>query len=201
MKKLNNKGLSIIELLVCFVIVAVISVTLLNTVMEYKSLEQTENIKNNVISYKNVVTRVLQNDISNNKLSYFSISNNLTANDNIWTVDLFFLEPFGNSSSNIYTKTMEIHVNKTNNYIIYPDVVETNSGVVVQNVKYALEETSKVRDYDGKKDDTYSDIRFLPLDNKNLVPNEEVFSLDIPIYHSELGSNYHIKIVAPLIRE
>ena len=37
MKKLNNKGLTIIELLVCFVIVAVIAISLLNIIMNYKN--------------------------------------------------------------------------------------------------------------------------------------------------------------------
>jgi len=64
MKKLNKKGMSIIELLVCFVIVTIVAITLLNTLMEYKSEEQIENTKSYVETYKNTVSRVIQSDIT-----------------------------------------------------------------------------------------------------------------------------------------
>ena len=52
MKKLNKKGMSIIELLVCFVIVTIVAITLLNTLMEYKSEEQIENTKSYVETFR-----------------------------------------------------------------------------------------------------------------------------------------------------
>ena len=57
MKKVNNKGLTIIELLVCFVMVAVISITLLNIIMNYRSAQETENVKNIIRAYKNTGTK------------------------------------------------------------------------------------------------------------------------------------------------
>ena len=40
--KINNKGMTIIELILCFAIVSVIVIALLNTVMNYKTKEQLE---------------------------------------------------------------------------------------------------------------------------------------------------------------
>ena len=55
--KVNNKGMTIIELILCFAIVSVIVIALLNTVMNYKTKEQLEDTKKTIISYKNVITK------------------------------------------------------------------------------------------------------------------------------------------------
>ncbi|MBR4618986.1 MAG: hypothetical protein IKO49_06745 [Bacilli bacterium] len=187
MKKLNNRGLSIVEILVCFVIVSVISITLLNTIMEYKSLEQTEAIRSNVLSYKNVITHAIQNDIISHKLNSFTIqSHNIVDDKETLEINMKFLVPFQETD----TKVLKVYLSYDKNYIVYPD--EYN-----QPIKYVLEATDKVYDYQVNRMKEVNNIRFsTPI----IVPSDSVFSLDIPIYHSELSNNYHIHIVAPLTK-
>ena len=202
MKKLNEKGLSIIELLVCFVIVAVVAITLLNTLMEYKTEEEIENVKNHVESYKNTVTRVIQSDITDYALIGYG-NKTYTATNGKYTlsVKLIFEKPFKDGSTE---KTLVIFASDKENYILYPDVVEQNGSYIKQDVKYELEANGIVLDTDPEDESStqkkeYNDLRFAYL-NEDLirVKNGNTISIDIPITHSELGDSYHIKIVAPL---
>ena len=45
MKKLNNKGITIIEVLLCFVLLLVISMSLFSTISAYNEKRLTENYK------------------------------------------------------------------------------------------------------------------------------------------------------------
>ena len=50
MKRLNNKGMTAVELLVCFIIVSAIVVSMFNLIMNYRNREQIEEINNEVIA-------------------------------------------------------------------------------------------------------------------------------------------------------
>ena len=162
MKKLNNNGMSIIELLVCFVIVAVIAITLLNTVMEYKSDEMTESVRNHILEYKNSVTRVIQTDILNNKLISYTtstencevkkdsivdvincdtaMSSNPTNLGEKRTITLKFAKSFTDASTTpIYEKKLIVVRSNKFNYISYEDVVEDAGEMYLQEARYILE--------------------------------------------------------------
>ncbi len=226
MKRLNNKGLSMIELLVCFVIVAVIAITLLNTIMEYKSDEMTESVRSHILVYKNAITRVIQSDIINNKLvSYSSVNKNCkivedkvigvntcqemstgettsSETGEMKIITLTFSRPFGNTSTSMKEKNLVIVKSDKLNYIVYPDVVNDQENIILQDVRYTLDPFSKVLDVDTKyaasgssRKKEYNDVRFL---TTGLVENtNNIFSLNIPIYYSEFGTKYSINIVAP----
>ena len=95
--KLNNKGMTLIELLLCFIIVSVIVVSLLDTVMDYKTREQTEDIRKTVISYKNVITKKIQSDIIANDLSSCEVTKqetNSSKTKETYEIKLIFNKPF-----------------------------------------------------------------------------------------------------------
>ena len=123
MKKVNNKGLTIIELLVCFVMVAVISITLLNIIMNYRSAQETENVKNIIRAYKNTVTKTLQYDIISHGLQSVSVDNSKMDIGEL-TIDLEFNNPIDDSGET--TKQLKIVAKGTENYIQYPDTVKTS---------------------------------------------------------------------------
>lgn len=62
-KKLNNKGLTIIEVLVCFSIVSVIVIGMLKTVTNYKDKQDVESYKSDILTYKNMVTEEIMSDV------------------------------------------------------------------------------------------------------------------------------------------
>lgn len=67
MKKLNNKGLTSIEILVCFSIVTVIVISMFKAINNYKDKQDLESYKNTVTTYKNTLTKAIEEDILKNQ--------------------------------------------------------------------------------------------------------------------------------------
>ena len=83
--------------------------------------------------------------------------------------------------------------------MLFRSIAKNGDTYVSQNVRYNLETSTSVYDVDvngsGSTKVKYSDIRFAYV---SLKATGTMFRLDIPIYHSELGTKYHINIVAPI---
>jgi len=63
MKRLNNKGMTSIEMLISFIITVAIVASMFDVVMNYKNKQQIESIKNSIISYANSMQKVVQDDL------------------------------------------------------------------------------------------------------------------------------------------
>ncbi len=59
---LNKKGITSVELLVCFIIISTIVVSMYNLILNYRNREQIEEINNEVISYANTLQETVQSD-------------------------------------------------------------------------------------------------------------------------------------------
>ena len=66
MKKINNHGLTANEVIICFSITAVIVISLFKTINNYKDKQYMESNKNLVQTYKNTVTKTIQDDVLKN---------------------------------------------------------------------------------------------------------------------------------------
>lgn len=64
-KKLNNRGMTLIEIIVCFVIVVVIVLSMFKMVNNYKDKQDIESYKSSITTYKNTITKVIWDDILN----------------------------------------------------------------------------------------------------------------------------------------
>ena len=62
MKKLNNKGITTIEVLICFVLVVIITVSMFATVSSYNNKRNEERNKEEIIVYKETITKEIQDD-------------------------------------------------------------------------------------------------------------------------------------------
>ncbi len=63
MKKLNNHGLTAVEVLICFSITAVIVISLFKIINNFKDKQYIESNKNLISTYKNTVTKTIQDDV------------------------------------------------------------------------------------------------------------------------------------------
>lgn len=63
MKKLNNKGMSTIELLVSFVLLVILVVSIYGTVESYKNKQNIEGYNLEIMTYKNLLTKTIQDDL------------------------------------------------------------------------------------------------------------------------------------------
>lgn len=62
----NERGFSTVELLVCFIIVTTIVISMFDLIMNYKNRQQVESINSQMVTYKNTVTKVIEDDIIHN---------------------------------------------------------------------------------------------------------------------------------------
>ena len=72
MKKLNNKGMTIIEVLVCFVLVAIITTSMYNSISNFNDRRNLESMKEKIINVKNLFTKQVEDDIIKKGLVYVS---------------------------------------------------------------------------------------------------------------------------------
>lgn len=69
-RKLNNRGLTAVELIVSFALVSIITIAMFGVVNRYRDKENMESFKNTVTTYKNTLTQTIYNDIiANNGLN------------------------------------------------------------------------------------------------------------------------------------
>ena len=59
---LNKKGITSVELLVCFIIISTIVVSMYNLILNYRNREQIEEVNNEVVSFANNLQEVIQSD-------------------------------------------------------------------------------------------------------------------------------------------
>lgn len=203
-KKLNNKGMTSIEVLISFIIVTAITISLFDTVTSYKTKQQIESYKSVITEYKNSITKLINDDIIKYKLAAVSKQNQITDSEKIiYRITLYFEKNTINKSScsadysakgcyktlqAIKYKESERELNKKVDAIIYPEV----KGSDLRNITYPLPDIGASMDQDS---DTYlKDIRFSSVSFINIIDN---IVLDIGIFHHELSTFYHIRIVAP----
>ena len=75
MKRLNNKGISIVEILLCFVLAALITTSLYNIVDNFSSNKQIESDKKEIIVQKTTFTKAILDDIVGLGLQSININN------------------------------------------------------------------------------------------------------------------------------
>ena len=66
--RLDKKGITSVELLVCFIIVSTIVVSMYNLILNYRNREQIEEINNEVVSFSNNLQKDIQKDLINGHL-------------------------------------------------------------------------------------------------------------------------------------
>lgn len=216
-RKLNNKGMSSIEILVSFIIVTAITISLFDVVLSYKTKQQVESYKSTITAYKNSVTKMIYDDIVKYKLANIAVLPSPeiypvgATNDAIlkltYKVTLYFEKNLFNNSSctSNYNaagcyKTLKVVRNmnaedetKANvDYIEYPEVA--NDEFKSPTPKYYLPDIGG--NYNEEKENAYTkDIRFASVNFKEVMDNAV---LDIAIYHHELSTYYHVQITAPI---
>lgn len=201
-RKLNRKGITTIEILICFVLLAVISTSLYNTVSIYRNKQILEREKEKIYTYKNLLTKEIQDDIVKKGLK--NISKDQSADANKITLI------FNDDSETI------LNVDVDHNKISYdnidyplPDFGKNNYGEKVLRIVPPSNDSPYFKLYVQKSND-YSHTEWLSDFKESLYnPGDklsvdsiravaEVLKIDIMFEHPDFGTRYGICIVAPL---
>lgn len=64
MRKLNNKGMTIVEILVCFVLTVIVLVSMYTSVSVYSNKRSVESNRQQILTFKNTVTKDIMGDLT-----------------------------------------------------------------------------------------------------------------------------------------
>ncbi len=211
MVKINNKGLSLVEVVLAMAVVSGVVISMFHVIMTYQTEEVEETIKSDIIEYKNIMTKIVQDDIIYHNLQAVALEAKTSSK---YTFKLYFKKPFGS----IYYKTLTINSSDTNvssNYIEYQDYKGSGMSTIHYelpnvdanpncnstecnisrfssiNTNINVVDTGTYRDYSNK----------YILDSDGLFYNSlgfSYFNLDITISNPNVEVDNHILISSPL---
>lgn len=209
MKKLNNKGITIIEVLVCFVLVVIIAMSLFSTISAYNDKRMAENYKTRIYSYKNILTKDIQDDFITIGLTHATYKRTVDSTTKKVThqVDcnlsdgtrrrLIVSQRFTQSASHpdgnpTLDDEFKIQYGNPDREITDYELPDLGSSYVKIN------DAGKPVSCKTKSDECHEQ-KDLSINNILIeITNDNVLSIYIGFYHPELSTRYGINIVAPM---
>lgn len=196
MKKLNSKGLSVIEIVLTFSLIMIITSGILTIIMNYKQRAQVEMKRLELVTYKNTLTKEIQTDILNHGLS--EINNNGLCTNNI------------DSYSSCINIVFKDGVEKILAISKLDDSDETNLKKLLNNkyikygdTKYPIEDKLPDTIPQGR---SIKDFQNIYLNNENFLTTDtvilkngetvKIYSIDIYMEHIDYDDDFGIHIVA-----
>ena len=196
MKKLNNKGMTIIEILVCFLLVSFISTALFTTVSSFNNKRNIESVKADLLQYRNDIDKMIEDDL----IHYGLINAEINEGNPETTVTLHFKD--GTS------KLLVIYSRRAGEYSSDKNEVGTCTGfndefyigygtskTASDYVKYTLPDVGSFTNDLCDVPEVIKDLRFNTI---NVSNEDNVLFIYINFYHPELGNDYSINIIAPI---
>lgn len=178
----NNKGFTIAELLVTFVLVMSIVLGLFKIVDHYRERQQNATSIKEINSYKNEIVKVIEDDIlfkcdglkSIEGVDINTKASGTTSNDAQKITLTFNKKDTSNNNNNI---TKDLIIQKEG--IKYGDTFYKFPSKFISAVNDYIYKEEKVTNYKGEN-----------------TSSATIYSIDINLYHSELNRKFNINIVS-----
>lgn len=202
-KKLNNKGMTAVEILVCFILVVVLTVSMYTTVSSYKNKQQIESFKEKIYTYKNLLSKDINDDLIKTGLVDAKIVEfTESLYGNTYSVDMYLRDGS--------IKRLEIESKKAYDYLWDPSIDTTlpaandqddyfmisygnvNKDGSTDLTEYPIPDLGESENPNGKI------IKDLRINNVNIEIVDGVLIIYIGFYHPELGTRYAIDIICPI---
>lgn len=215
---LNNKGITTVEILICFVLVAVISSSIYSTVSMYNEKRLEESYKSKVIVYSNTLTKIIQDDFIKIGLTYAKVETEPILSDTIEVGKKVVVDCYLKDGSQRRLKVIQQLTSNTFHIVgaqSVDDFFSIEYGPPDKMEKYPIPELGEVK---GRYDESINS--FIPcsgstcsirkdLQINNLIINvsndntyygkeSQVLNIYIGFYHPDLGNRYAINIVSPI---
>ena len=203
MKKLNNKGMTIIEVLVCFVLVAIISTSMYNSISNFNDRRNLESMKEKVINVKNIFTKEVEDDIVKKGLVYASDKQTLTGPYHMTASGLV---PGGSCNANSKVGSCVANGSGQRIYLTFRDGSRKELIAIRDNdgINYII--AYGTVDPPGQNDFIYEQLPNVGRDDSGalalrlgyieMTNTNQVLSVDIRFDHPQLNEKYGIRITA-----
>ena len=203
--KLNNKGMTAIEILVTFVLIAIIVVSMYDGVVDLKTRETVSSYKLSLNTYKNLLTKDIQDDLIKTGLSGVS-TGALDGNTGYRVTFTFrdgsqkYLEVkqvFGCNAIDL-SEAQEVCTQRGID-LDQSDEFSISYGTLEDMTEYPLPDLGHedIQNYADGDTGTHR-IYALRINEVSISTANRVFSLRITFTHPDLGNRYSIDIVSPI---
>lgn len=210
-KKLNNKGMTAVEVLVCFVLVVIISVSMYTTVSSYQNKQQIEGFKEKIFTYKNLLTKEINDDLIKDGLVSAKILN-FNRNNITGDADASIEMVMRNGQK----KCLIVKSNKAYDYFWDPTDADMVSklppdqdkhdeflisyGVCGNETEYPIPDLGESYNANvgGACGANGCIIKDLRINNVDMTIENSLLNIYIGFYHPDLGTRYGIDIVCPV---
>ena len=196
MKRINNKGLTTIEILVTFVITATIVISMYASITNLKNKETIASYKESIITYRDLLTKEIQDDlITKHLISVIPDETNKRVT--------FF---FKNGESKILSVDQQTsnHNLGSGNVTLCKKSNQTTSArdaIIYDNTTYELPNLgSEYVNINGTGCTNVYSLRIKSMNIETVTVEDAayVLSVKIELWHPDLGNKYSINIVSPI---
>ena len=197
MKKLNNKGITTIEVIISFVIVIIITISLYTTVTNYNQKRLLESYKSKIYTYKNTLTKLIQDDLIKIGLTHASYEKMHTNNSEIINTVYFDMRDGTKRKliiTQVFTKSSYHEGDEdVDDYFMIEYGTANEDGTDADVLEYPLPNIGESKSPTGKK------VYDLSINNVIIkIESENILSIYIGFYHPELMTRYGINIICPI---
>ncbi len=200
--KLNNKGVTTIEILISFVLLAIIVVSLYGSVESYKNKQNIESNKNQIMTYKNLLTKEIQDDLIMKGLIDVTVKHQpfvaVPITPETYTVDFSFKD--GTKSQLIVKRVL------ANDYGVEGsgactsgrnDYFSISYGPLKPDLTYDLTEY-ELPDLGSGENNEGCKVLDLRMSDININTDNDILTIDIRFYHPDFSTKYGIDIACPI---
>lgn len=204
MIKLNNKGVTIVEILVCFLLVSFITTSLYTTVSSFNNKRGIESVRADLLQYRNDIDKLIEDDLIHKGLIDAKITTPINTDAvTKYNIELFFRDgskkvliinsqragEYG--SSGAAGGDEATCTGKDDDFFIGYGSSETSEDYLI----YRLPNVGSSVNKSCSPNETIMDLRFNSIEVKN---SDNVLFVYVNFYHPELGNDYSINIIAPI---
>ncbi len=192
MRKLNEKGISVIEIVLSFSLVMIIVAGLLTIIMHYRVKSQVEMTRLDLVTYKNTLTKDIQDDIMKYGVSDINYAGECalaSASKYSICTNIVF-----NNGTEKTLAVSQININDINSL--------ENKYIRYGNLNYTIDDKLPDKIPTGRAPGDFqsvfiNDINFLSTDSAVLNDGSiiKIFSIDIYIEHIDYDDDFGIHIV------
>lgn len=202
-RKLNNKGMTVVEVLVTFLLVAVIIVSLYNGIVALKDKETIASYKLSLVTYRDLLTKDIQDDLI--KIGLASAQTSPLSDGTGYRVEMTLRD----GSKRVLEVKQQfgcnaIDLSEEDELCVKAGIAKDASdnfsisyGPEGDVVEYPLPNLGREQIDNLHSDGTHT-ILSLRINEVDISTANRVFSVRIILSHPDLGSKYSIDIVSPL---
>lgn len=184
MRRLNQKGMTTIELILSFVLVTIVTVSMYDTISTFNSKRLEEESKAKVFTYKNTLTKAIQDDLV--KIGLYSVEVNNSPSSTAYEETAIFRLKDGTS------RTLVIHASK---FEQEDDEFIVSYGTEGDMINYDIPDLGSYES-NGKQ---VKSLRIKPKESEFITSTNNTLKIVIVFSQPDLQENkYYIKIVCPI---